>query len=176
MSFVHLSYLKTIVYQPEPILQIISKNCPSGWCYSTCQGQGVTHFYGNLTKWFVHSSKVVFSNTILKFSAAVFCSELLSSLRNGSEWRVGFYFCSTERKSKLFSLFRQGSERNSESLLPFLFHGTEFRVVISSAEGFGTEFRYFSVPRNTQNSVGNNHLFRLFRLPRNYFFVGNSQP
>ncbi len=34
----------------------------------------------------------------------------------------------------------------------------------------------FSVPRNNRNSVGNNHLFRLFRLPRNYFFVGNSQP
>ncbi len=34
----------------------------------------------------------------------------------------------------------------------------------------------FSVPRNNRNSVGNNHLFRLFRLPRNKFFVGNSQP
>jgi hypothetical protein len=117
-----------------------------------------------------------------------------------------------------------------ESLLLFLFHGTEFRVVVSSAEGFGREFREFasifvsrtefgvvfsfpegfgrefrefasifvprngipssflfhgrvrngiprvSVPRNSRNSVGNNHLFRLFRLPRNNFFVGNSQP
>jgi hypothetical protein len=79
----------------------------------------------------------------------------------------------------------------------FWFHGTEFRVVFSFAEGFGTElwdfasifvprngipsyflFRgrvrngipRFSVPRNSRNSVGNNHLFRLFRLPRNYFF------
>ncbi len=34
----------------------------------------------------------------------------------------------------------------------------------------------FSVPRYNRNSVGNNHLFRLFRLPRNYFFAGNSQP
>ncbi len=34
----------------------------------------------------------------------------------------------------------------------------------------------FSVPRNNWNSVGNNHLFRLFRLPRDYFFVGNPQP
>jgi hypothetical protein len=112
----------------------------------------------------------------------------------------------------------------------FLLHGNEFRVVFSSAEWFGTEFREFasnlvpwngipscvlfrrrvgtelwefasifvprngipsyflfrgrvrngiprfSVPRNNRNSVGNNHLFRLFRLPRNYFFVGNSQP
>ncbi len=38
------------------------------------------------------------------------------------------------------------------------------------------EFRELSIPRNNRNSVGNNHLFRLFRLPRNYFFVGNSQP
>ncbi len=85
----------------------------------------------------------------------------------------------------------------------FWFHGMVFRVVISSAEGFGTKlwgfasifvprngvpsyflFRgrvrngipRFSVPRNNRNFVGNNYLFRLFRLPRNYFFVGNSQP
>jgi hypothetical protein len=37
----------------------------------------------------------------------------------------------------------EGSERNSASFLLFLFHGTEFRVVFSSAEGFGTEFREF---------------------------------
>ncbi len=62
--------------------------------------------------------------------------------------RVRFYFCSTERNSELFSLPRKGSERNSE-------------VFCSS---------------NSRNSIGNNHLFRLFRLLRNYFFVGNSQP
>ncbi len=117
--------------------------------------------------------------------------------------RVCSYFCSTERNSKLFSLPRKGLEGNSESLLLFQFHGTEFRVVFSSAEGFGMEFRGFtsifglrdgipscflfrgrvrngipriSVPRNSRNSVGNNHLFRQFRLSRNYFFVGNSQP
>jgi hypothetical protein len=39
--------------------------------------------------------------------------------------------------------FVKGSERNSESLLLFLFYGKEFRVVFSSAEGFGTEFRGF---------------------------------
>ncbi len=90
-----------------------------------------------------------------------------------------------------------------ESWLLFLYHGTEIRVHFSSSERFETEFRElassfvprngipscylfrgrvrngtprFSVPRKTRNSVGNNHLFRLFRLPRNYFFVGNSQP
>jgi hypothetical protein len=109
-----------------------------------------------------------------------------------------YFFCCTEMNSGLCSLPRNGSEWNSENL-----HGTEFRVVFSSAEGFGTElwelafifvprngipsyflFRgrvrngipAFSVPRNNRNSVGNNHLFRLFHLPRNYFFVGNSQP
>jgi hypothetical protein len=125
-------------------------------------------------------------------AAAAFCSELFSHLRNGSE-----------RNSELFSLPLKGSEGNSESLLLFLFRGTEFRVVFSSLEGFGREFQEFasisvprngiprcflfrgrvrngiprnSVPRNSRNSVGNNHLFRQFRLPRNYFFVGNSQP
>ena len=85
----------------------------------------------------------------------------------------------------------------------FLFQGTEFRVVFSSAEEFRTDFWEFasifvpwngnpwcflfrrrvqngipwvSVLRNSRNSAGNNHLFRLFRLPRNYFFVRNSQP
>ncbi len=35
--------------------------------------------------------------------------------------KVCFYYCSTERNSELFSLQRNGSERNSES---FLFRGT----------------------------------------------------
>ncbi len=89
---------------------------------------------------------------------------------------VCFYVCSTERNSELSSLSRKGLEPNSESLILFLFHGKEFRVVFSSAEGFGTEFREVSVPRNSRNFVGKDRLFRLFRLPRNYFFVGNSQP
>ncbi len=114
-----------------------------------------------------------------------------------------FIFCCTERISELCSLPRNGSERNSKKLHLFWFHGTEFRVVFSSAEGFGTElweFAYifvprngipsyflfrgrvrkgilrFSVPQNNWNSVGNNRLFRLFHLPLNYFFSGNSQP
>jgi hypothetical protein len=117
--------------------------------------------------------------------------------------RVCFYFCSTERNSGLFSLPLKSSEGNFESLFFIWLHGTEFRVVFSSAQGFGREFREFafifvqrngipscflfggrvrngiprfSLPRNSRNSVGNNHLFRLFRLPRNNFFVGNSQP
>jgi hypothetical protein len=40
---------------------------------------------------------------------------------------VCFYFCSTERNSELFSLPRNGSERNSESLLLFccIVHNSE---------------------------------------------------
>ncbi len=46
---------------------------------------------------------------------------------------------------------RNGSERNSDSLFLFLFHGTEFRVVFSSEEGFGTEFQeYASTERNSE--------------------------
>ena len=132
--------------------------------------------------------KVIFSDII--FGCLVF-REIVST------------FCCTERNSELCSLPRNSSERNSENLHLFWFHGTEFRVVFSAAEWFGTDlwefssifvprngipsyflFRgrvrngipRFSVPRNNRNSVGNNHLFRLFRLPRNYFFAGNSQP
>ncbi len=57
--------------------------------------------------------------------------------------RVCFYFCSTEWNSEPFSLPRKGSDWNSEIMLLFLFHGTEFRAVFSSAEGLGSEFRRF---------------------------------
>ncbi len=63
-------------------------------------------------------------------------------VRNGIS-RVCYYFCSTERNSELFSLPRKGSERNSASMLLFLIHGTEFRVVFFSAEGFGMDVREF---------------------------------
>jgi hypothetical protein len=43
-------------------------------------------------------------------------------------------------------------------------------------EEFGTEFWELSVLWNSQNSIENNHLFRLFRLLLNYFFLGNSKP
>ncbi len=52
-------------------------------------------------------------------------------------------FVSTERNSEFFSLPLKFSEGNSENLLLFLFNGTEFRVVCSSAEGLGTELRGF---------------------------------
>jgi hypothetical protein len=50
---------------------------------------------------------------------------------------IFIYFGSTKWNSE------KGSEQNYGSLLPFLLHGTEFRVIFSSAEGFGTEFRDF---------------------------------
>jgi hypothetical protein len=63
-----------------------------------------------------------------------------------------------ERNFEMFSLPRNGSERSSESLLLFLFHGMEFRDgfprVFCSSEQL--EFR------------NKNHLFCLLRLPRNY--------
>ncbi len=63
-------------------------------------------------------------------------------VRNGIP-RIFFYFGSTERNSELFSYPQQGSKHYYGRLLLFLFHGTEFRVVFSSAEGFGTEFQDF---------------------------------
>jgi hypothetical protein len=126
----------------------------------------------------LYIKKVVFSDTIIEiFSCRVFFRVCFSSM----EWL----------------------ELHSEKYLYFLLHGKEFRVVFSSAEWFGMKFREFasilvpwngipscylfrgrvrngiprfSVLRNNRNSVRNNNLFRLFRLPGNYFFVGNSQP
>ncbi len=71
--------------------------------------------------------------------------------RNGSpscflfRWRIrkGILRVFTERNSELLSLLLKCLEGNSESSLLFLFNGTEFRVVFSSAEGFGTEYRGF---------------------------------
>ncbi len=90
------------------------------------------------TEWF---------GTAFREFLSIFCctesnSELCSLPRNGSE-RNSIYLGSTERNSKLCSLPQKGSEQNYGSLLLFLFHGTEFRVIFSSAEGFGTEFRDF---------------------------------
>ncbi len=97
----------------------------------------------------------------------------------GTEFQVFASICVLRNGIPSCFLPRNASEWNSESLLLFLFHGTEFRAFFSSAERFGTEFREFSVPRNRQNSAGRNQLFRLFRLfrlPQNNFFVGNCQP
>jgi hypothetical protein len=148
--------------------------------------------------------------TCLNIKSRLFgCLVLFRVGFSSTEWfgmafrEIIYIICCTERNTELCSLPWNGSERNSENLHLFWFHGTEFRVVFSSAEGFGTEYwefasiffpqngipscflfrrrvrngiPRFSVPRNNRNSVRNNHLFRLFRLPRNYFFVGNSQP
>ncbi len=95
--------------------------------------------------------------------------------RNGIPW-VCFYFCSTERNSRLVSLPRNCSQWNSESLLLFLFHSIEFLAFFSSVEWFGSEFREISVPRNSRNSAWTNQLFHLFRLPRNNFLSEIANP
>jgi hypothetical protein len=90
-------------------------------------------------------------NGILRVFASIFF--------HGTKFRA--IFSSAERfgmEFREFSVPRNGSERNSESLLLFLFHGTEFRAFLSSAEQFGMESREFSVPRNSQNFVGTNQL------------------
>jgi hypothetical protein len=94
-------------------------------------------------------------------------------VRNGIP-RVCFYFCSTERNSELFSLELKGSEGNSENLLLFWFHGTEFRVLFSSAEGFGREFREFASCFVQRNGIRSSFLFRgrvRNGIPRAFFSV-----
>ncbi len=56
------------------------------------------------------------------------------------------------------------------SLLLFLFNGTEFEHFSLPRNGSEQNSK-FSVPRNSRNSVGYNHLFRVFRLPRNNFLL-----
>jgi hypothetical protein len=58
-------------------------------------------------------------------------------------WEYFFEFsvlclCSVPQKSS------NASDRNSESLLLFLFHGTGFRAFFSCMKWFGTEFREFA--------------------------------
>ncbi len=120
--------------------------------------------------------------------------------RNGSERNSGSLFLNPFNPSyrQVFSDHLVGGREYAHSN-----HTAKVGINFTYAKGFGTElwefasifvprngipscflFRgrtrngipRFSVPRNNRNSVGNNHLFRLFRLPRNYFFVGNSQP
>jgi hypothetical protein len=79
---------------------------------------------------------------------------------------------------------RNGLEQNSEHLLlNGLDEIIKFRVFLSSAKWFGTEFqaffifcwmacngiRAFSVPQNRRNSDKMNQNFRLFRVPLNIF-------
>jgi hypothetical protein len=65
----------------------------------------------------------------------------------------------------------------SERLLLIFFHGTEFRAFFCSAERFGTEFREFSVPWSSRNSAGTNLLFRgTARIPPEQTCCSAEQP
>jgi hypothetical protein len=126
------------------------------------------------------------------------CFLFREMVRNGIP-RVCFYVCSTERNPSCFLFFgivQTGIPRFCFFFVPwyrissiflfrkmvrngtltFLFHCTEFRGFFSSAKRFGTEFREFSVPRNSRNPAGTNQLFLLFCLRLKKFFVGNCQP
>ncbi len=84
--------------------------------------------------------------------------------------RICIYFSSTDPNSELCSLPQNGSEQNYWNLLLYIFVP---RNGIPSYFLFRGRVRNgiprFSFPRNNRNSIGNNHLFRLFCLPRNYF-------
>ncbi len=60
-----------------------------------------------------------------------------NSPRASFSWRCFSSTCN----GVLLSLLFLTSKGNSENMLLFLFHGTEFRVVFSPAAEFGTEFR-----------------------------------
>ncbi len=78
------------------------------------------------------------------------------------------FFVSWNRIPSCF-LFRGRVQSRIPGVASILFSRMEFRVVFNSVERFRTLFREFSVPCNSRNSVRKTHLFRLFRLPQNYF-------
>ncbi len=106
---------------------------------------------------------------LLKFWAAAFCSEQDSLPRNGTERnsdsflylfpRNGIPSCFLFRwkvRKGILRVWRRHTpacpnkeigccsyDASTRVCFYFCFHGTEFRVVFSSAEGFGTEFRGF---------------------------------
>ncbi len=112
-----------------------SKIHPQTWkCFTNQQKN-------NLTKWFVWHSESLFILCVAR-KGIPSCVLFRGLVRNGIP-RFCIYFGSTERNSELCSLPQKGSEQNNGILLLFLFYETEFRVVFSSAEGLGTEFRDF---------------------------------
>ncbi len=70
----------------------------------------------------------------------------------------------------MFSLPLKCSEGNSERSLLFLFNGTEFRVIFSSAEGFGTEFRGFLF-RGTAGIPSEITICSVYSVFRGIFFL-----
>ncbi len=146
------------------------------------------------------------SNTIIEIlGCRVLCWAGFSSAEwFGTEFRQFAYIFFPQNGIPSCFLFRWRIRKGILRIFfYFCIHGREFRVVFSYAEVFGREFREFasifiqwngipscflfrgrvqnviprfSFPGNSWNTVGKNHLFRLFRLLRNYFFVGNSQP
>ncbi len=92
-------------------------------------------------------------------------SGCFSLLRNGSERNSGHFLSSSEwfwtklQSSKCFSILQNGSERNFE-----LF-GMARNEILS-----------VDILRNRLNSDGMNQTFRLFRVPRNIFFLRKWQP
>jgi hypothetical protein len=96
------------------------------------------------------------------------CVLIRGMARNGI-LRICIYFGSTERNSKLCSIPQKGSEQNYGSLSLFLVHGTEFRVVFSSAEGFGTEFQDFLF-RGTTGIPSEIIICSVFSVFRGIFF------
>jgi hypothetical protein len=85
-----------------------------------------------------------------------------------TEFREFLLFLFHRTKFWLFSLTRR--IQNVIPRVPSIFvPGNGILSCFLFAEGFGMDFWEFSVLRNSWNSVGYTPLFRLFRLPWNYF-------
>jgi len=104
----------------------------------------------NLTKWFVRTSKVHCS----LFWRSFFDFWWLPSFEKAIQTKVSCF--SKQNRERVFFC-----EMLQNKIPKFVFvPRNKFQDVSSSVEWFTTEFREFSVPRNSLNSAGTNHLFR----------------
>ncbi len=134
------------------------------WTVASCRGDGGTATPPPLGLGTEFRSAKILRNRLERFPYSAEESAHSKAFR-------GFTAKITDTELRECFLLRNAfSEQNSESFLLFLFHETEFWAFFSLAEWFGTKFREFSVPLNSRNFVGTNHLCHLFRLPLNYFF------
>ena len=100
----------------------------------------------NRQKWFVRTLKIIFSDTFFEILG---CRVLFRAVFSSAEWfRTEFrefasLFVPRKGIPSCFLFRWSDRKRNPRDCFYFLFNGTEFRVLFSSAEGFGTEFRDF---------------------------------
>ncbi len=103
-----------------------------------------SHFRSSERNGTEFSEKIKFYGTVLIQNKKLLLTRVMETNSYGLYKNSQFEYCQRlllPRFVELFTLLWNGLEWNSESLLVFLFYGMDFRVVFSSAAGFGREIR-----------------------------------